>query len=212
LSPLFRPAILTWEYPPRVIGDLAYYVERLARGLSDKGAKVNVISFHEARPATEGVSPNLQLHWMQNPVDPHLNSVTWSLSLCSEAERVAADLFYGPGPGVDLLDVHDWHFVSAAVGLKKSLDLPFIFTVHSLEGQRSRDLSSPLSSCITGLEWLGLFESAAILATSPRVKSQVEAVHKVPPTKVRLIDASSPSWLDDTLKAYTDAKAAGRGA
>jgi hypothetical protein len=194
------------------VGDLAYYVERLAQELSRKEAKVQVISFHEARPAAESVSPNLQLHWMQNPVDPHLNAVTWSLSLCSEAQRVAADLYYGPGTKVNLLDVHDWHFVSAAVGLKKSLGLPFIFTVHSLEAQRSHDISSPLSSCITGLEWLGLFESAVILAVSPRVKSQVEAVHKVPPAKVRFLDADSPSWLDDTLAAYSDAKVARRGA
>jgi hypothetical protein len=194
------------------MGDLAYYVERLAQGLSGRESRVHVISFHEGRPASEAVSPNLQLHWMQNPVDPHLNAVTWSLSLCSEAQRVAADLYYGPGTGVDLLDVHDWHFVSAAVGLKKSLGLPFVFTVHSLEGQRSQDISSSLSSCITGLEWLGLYESDVILAASARVKSQAEAIHKVPPSKIRVLDASSPSWLDDTLRAYGEAKVARRGA
>lgn len=193
------------------MGDLAYYIERLAQELSRRESKVHVVSFREARPASEAVSPNLQLHWMQNPVDPHLNAVTWSLSLCSEAQRVVADLFYDPGARVDLLDVHDWHFVSAAVGLKKSLGLPFVFTVHSLEEQRSDDISSSLSSCITGLEWLGLYESDVILAPSARVKSQVEAIHKVPPSKIRLLDAGSPSWLDDTLRAYGDAKVTRRG-
>jgi hypothetical protein len=194
------------------MGDLAYYVERLAQELSKKVVSTHVISFHDARPATEDVSPHLQLHWMQNPVDPHLNAVTWSLSLCSEAQRVAADLFYGPGGRVDLLDVHDWHFVSAAVGLKKSLGLPFVFTLHSLEEQRSYDVSSPLSSCITGLEWLGLFEADLVLAASGRVKSQAEAIHKVPSSKIRLLDPSSPSWLDDTLRGYGDAKVARRRA
>ena len=194
------------------MGDLAYCVERLAQGLSKGEAKVQVISFHEARPFSEALSPTLHLHWMQNPVDPHLNSVTWSLSLCSEAQRVAADLYYGQGTRLEVIDVHDWHFVSAAVGLKKALDLPFVFTLHSLEEERSHDTSSPLSSCITGLEWLGLFESDLVLVASPRLKSRVEAVHKVPPSKVRLLDPSSPSWLDDTLEAYGDAKAARRGA
>jgi hypothetical protein len=193
------------------MGDLAYYVERLAQELSKKDANVHVISFHEAKPSAEEVSPRLQLHWLQNPVDPHLNAVTWSLSLCSEAQRVAADLFYGPGSLVDLLDVHDWHFVSAAVGLKRSLGLPFVFTLHSLEEQRSYDISSPLSSCITGLEWLGLFESDVIIAASARVKSQAEAIHKVPPSKIRLLDPNSRSWLDDTLRAYGDARVARRG-
>ncbi|MGA1974956.1 MAG: glycosyltransferase [Conexivisphaerales archaeon] len=207
-----RTAILAWEYPPRVMGELAYYVERLAHEVSGREGTVHVISFHEARPATEAVSPKIQLHWTHNPVDPHLNVLTWSLSLCSEAQRVAADIFYSPSGGIDVIDVHDWHFVSAAVGLKKALGLPFVFTVHSLEEQRSREPSSPLSSCVRGLEWLGLFESAVAITASATLKSQVEALHNVPPSKVRVVDPSSPSWVDDTLRAYREARDLQRGA
>jgi hypothetical protein len=195
-------AILTWEYPPRIVGQMAHHVERLATELSKGMVPVSVITFHDSPYAHETVSECLEVHRISNPVEPHVTVVTWSLTLNSEVQRIVSDIYYGKLGDLNLLDVHDWHFVAAAAVLKRALGIPFIFTIHSLEDHRTPDPSSSLSSCIRGLEWLGIFESELVITLSDWMKSEIERIHAAPQFKVRAIPPSSPSWIKETLAAY----------
>jgi hypothetical protein len=197
-----RIALLTWEYPPRVVGEMAHDVEGLALGLSKGRPSVSVVTYHDAPYAAEKLSDRLEVHRVQSPVVPEINIVTWSLALSSEVQRVTANIHYDGKGGLNLVDVHDWHFVVAAVGLKKALGVPFVFSVHSLEEQRASMVFSPLSSCIKGIEWLGISESDCVLTRSEWMKGEVERAYAVPPYKVKVIDPSSKSWVSKTVKAY----------
>src|SRR3989304_8065079 len=181
---------------------MAYNVERLATELSKRMVPISVITFHDGPYVHETLSEFLDVHRIPNPVEPHVSVVTWSLTLNSEVQRIVSDIYYGKAGGLNLLDVHDWHFVVAAAILKKALGVPFIFTVHSLEDHRTPDPSSSLSSCIRGLEWLGAFESELVITISDRMKSEIERIHAVPQSKVRVIPPSSLSWIKETLDTY----------
>ncbi|MBI2183641.1 MAG: glycosyltransferase [Thaumarchaeota archaeon] len=198
-------ALLTWEFPPRIVGDMAYYAERLAEELARKKVDVTVVTFHEAPYAREEVSDRLVVHRVPNPVGPHVSVVTWALSLTAEVQRILSNVLYDESRRIDLVDVHEWQFVVAAVGLKKAFGLPFVITLHSLEAQRSNDSSSPLSSCINGLEWLGTYECQLLIAKSPSMKSEVERVHKLPSSKIRVVAQNPQSWLKQTLQTYQEA-------
>ena len=193
-------AILTWEYPPRIVGDMAYYVEKLAQELS-KENDVRVITCHDAPYLHEKVSNSLEIYRVPNPVKPHVNVVTWALSLTSEIQRTVADIYYDKLRKLDIVDDHEWQFVTAATALKRAFGIPFVLTFHSLESKRSSDPSAPLSTCIKGIERVGAHESDKIITRSKVLKSEVESVHQVPPSKVYYIPESS-SWLRETLAIY----------
>lgn len=196
---------MTWEYPPRIVGELAHYAQRLATALSGRRVDVSVITFHDAPYLHEKNPHGPEVHRLPNPVGPHVSVVTWALSLTPEVQRVVANIRYDRSGRLDLVDVHDWHFVAAAAELKKAFHLPFLLTLHSLEDHRSSDTSSPLSACIRGLEWLGAYECEAIIAGSSWMEAEVERIHQVPSSKVRTIRPDSPSWVEDTQKVYREA-------
>ncbi len=56
-------------------------------------------------------------------------------------ERIVSDIYYEKPDTGYVLDVQDWHFVPAGVSLKRAHGLPFVFTLHSLEEQRSARLN-----------------------------------------------------------------------
>ena len=194
-------AILAWEYPPRIIGEMAYYVQKLALEIS-KRHHVSVITTHDAPYSHEKVSNGFEIYRLQNPVEPHVNVVTWAQSLCAEVQRMVADIYYDEPERLDMIDTHEWHFAAAAVGLKKALHLPFVLTLHSLEDHRSSDPSLPLSISIRGLESLGAYECEKVVTSSDRMRAEVERVHKVPSFKVRTVIPGSHSWAEQTAQVY----------
>jgi len=192
--------MLTWEYPPRIVGDIAHQVARLALGLVERGVEVDVVTFHETLSGVEKFD-GLRIHRVPNPVGYHVNILTWSLSLSAEFERIVSNQIYEEGK-IDLLDAHEWPCIPAAASLKKALDLPLVYTVYSLEDHRSSNPSSSLSTSIKSIEWLGGYESQAVVARSERVAGDMEVIHAIPRDKIHLIRTSTESWLEDTVELY----------
>lgn len=137
---MLTPVILTWEYPPRVVGDMARYVESLTAELNRLRTHVKVVTCHDSAYNYEEKSGLLEVYWASNPVEPHISVLTWCLTLSSEIERIVSDIVYDGTASGYVLDVQDWHFVPAGVTLSRAHGLPFVFTLHSLEEQRSPGL------------------------------------------------------------------------
>ena len=199
------PVILTWEYPPRVIGEMAYNLERLILGLNKANVPTSVVTCHNSSYSYERRSDLLELFWTSNPVEPQISVITWCLTLNSEIERIVSDIYYSRKGEIDFLDVHDWHFVAAGINLKRVLGIPFIFTVHSLEDQRSPDLSSPLSSCIKGLEKMGANDSDLVITRSDSMKKEILKIHEIPQSKIIVIPQTEQDWIKEIIKSYRKA-------
>jgi hypothetical protein len=197
------PVILSWEYPPRIIGDLAHHVYRLTQGLNKAKIQTSVVTCHNSPYLYERRSDLLELFWASNPVEPHRSVITWCLTLNSEIERVVSDIYYGGNGEINLLDVHDWHFVSAASNLKRALGVPFIFTVHSLEDHRSPDPTSPLISCIKGLERMGVTESELVITKSDSMKKEIIVIHEIPQSKIVVVSPTEQNRIKEIIKSYS---------
>jgi 1,4-alpha-glucan branching enzyme len=197
------PVILTWEYPPRVIGEMAYNLERLTLGLNKANVPTSVVTCHNSSYSYERRSDLLELFWASNPVEPQISIITWCLTLNSEIERIVSDIYYSRNGEIGLLDIHDWHFISAGTNLKRALGIPFIFTIHSLEDQRSPDPSSPLSSCIKGLEMMGAKESDLVVTKSESIKNEIMKIHEIPQSKIIVIPPTEQDWIKEIIKSYT---------
>ena len=197
-----RVIILTWEFPPRVVGQLSRYVNRLAVELVKKKVDVYVVTYHDSWTGLHEGSDGVKAYRVSNPVKAQISVLTWDLTLNQEFERAAADIYYLVKREVDLIDAHDWHCVPAAVSLKKALHLPFIFSVDSLENHRSHDANAPFNLSIKSIEWLGAYEAERIVTKSEWMKQEVSQIYKVPFEKIDAVSPHSSRWINEIVETY----------
>lgn len=161
-----RVIMLSWEYPPKIVGGIARHVYDLANALVAQGIKVNVITCeHPGAPAEEvengveisRVSPswggNDFIHWVQL-----LNE-----AMFARADRLLADLIGEPGDDATqyteddrepiIIHPHDWLAHYAANGLKQKYRLPVVATIHATEFGRNNGIHTPTQGYINHVEW-----------------------------------------------------------
>jgi hypothetical protein len=194
--------LFTWEFPPRIVGQLAHYVNRLAVELIKKKVDVYVVTYHDSWAGIHQGSDGVKAYRISDKVKPQINILTWMLSLNQEAERVAADIYYSVKHEVNLIDVYDWHLIPAAVSLKKALGVPFVFSIDSIEPHRSRNSGSPLSQAIKSIESLGISEAARIKVKSEWMKQELKRYYNAPDDAIDIIPPISEAWTDEVLAIY----------
>jgi glycogen synthase len=194
--------IFSWEYPPRIVGQLAEHVKKLAGGLARKNVDVHVVTYHDFLTGEFDEQNGVKTYRVTNPVRTHIGVLTWVLTLNQEVERAAANIYYKANRHVDLIDLHDWHFAPAAVTLKKALNIPFIYSVESLEEHRSRGANSPFNMAIKGIEWLGMYEAEKLVLKSEWMRDEVFRLYRVPLEKMVVISPASSNWMEEVLKIY----------
>jgi len=202
-----RVIIFSWEYPPRIVGELAYHVKRLATELVKKNEKVFVVTYHDFLTGEYDEPEGIKTFRVTNPVHTHIGVLTWVLTLNQEVERVAADIYYSLNKQVDLIDVHDWHFIPAAVTLKNGLGTKFVYSAESLEEHRSQGANSPFNMSIKSIEWLGAYEAEKLIVKTEWMRDEITRIYKVPPSKIKVVPPKSPTWITDILDIYQKSEA-----
>jgi len=200
-----RIIIFVWEFPPRVVGELSHYVNRLAVELVKKKIDTHVVTYHDSWTGYHEGADGVKAYRISNPVKAQVNVITWALTLNVEVERTAASIYYQTNREVDLMDVHDWHFIPAVVNLKKAFYLPFVFSVDSLEDHRSHGSSAPLNLSIKSIEWLGAYEAERVVVKSDWMRQEVSRIYKVPDEKISVITPHVSSWIDEIIESYRKA-------
>ncbi len=198
-----RAIIFSWEYPPRVVGQLSGYVSTLSTQLANSKVDVNVVTYDDSATGQIHEPSGVKTFRVANPVRNHIGVLTWVLTLNQEVERAAANIYYETNKQVDLIDVFDWHFIPAAITLKNGLGIPFVYSVESLEDHRSPNANASYNMAIKSIEWLGFYEAARISVKSEWMKDEVARIYKAPREKITVISTDSSSSVKDVLKLYS---------
>jgi glycosyltransferase involved in cell wall biosynthesis len=197
-----RIIIFSWEYPPRIVGQLANYVRELAVQLIKNKTETYVVTYHDFLTGEYDDPEGVKTYRVANPVRTHIGVLTWVLTLNQEVERAAANIYYKTDKQVNLIDAYDWHFIPAAVTLKKALNLPFVYSVESLEEHRSHGANSPFNMAIKSIEWLGMYEAGRVVVKSEWMRDEIYRLYKVPLEKIRVIQPKSANWIKSILEVY----------
>jgi glycogen(starch) synthase len=197
--------IFSWEYPPRVVGKLADYVKELAVQLAKNRVETWVVTYHDYMTG-EFEEDGVKTYRVTNPVKTHISVLTWVLTLNQEVERVAANIYYKVGGQIDLIDVQDWHFIPAAVTLKKAFGIPFVYSIESLEDHRSHRANSPFNMAIKSIEWLGMYEAGWVVVKSEWMANEAVRIYKVPEAKIKVVKPGSARWVKTILEIYKSLK------
>lgn len=176
-----KPLFITWEYPPIKAGGIAAHCEDLATTLADRGHDPIVLTFgpEEKVEYRDGV----EIHRV-NSSDNSVDTLSWAMSLGHEFEQEALELY--KKEKFDLVHAHDWMAVPGATGIKKTLDIPMVFTVHST--QKGRDgIDCGYQRTIHNLEWYGTYEAEEVITVGREFSEEVKHTFEVPEEKVNYI-------------------------
>lgn len=192
--------IFSWEYPPRKIGQLAEYVDVLSKKLVEKKITTYVITYHDFLTGIVEEVSGVKTVRVTNPVRSHISFLTWILTLNQEIERAAANIIYQQKKKINLINVHDWHFIPAAITLKSAFGIPILFSIESLEDQRSQKGNTPYNMAIKSIEWLGCYEADKISVKNNLMKNKIIQTYDVPENKVDILGANIASNIEGIKK------------
>jgi len=186
--------MLTWEFPPRIVGGIARHCEGLAKALSSQGHEVHVVTLDlPGIPYYEEVD-GVKIYRTAAQLG-HPNFITWTLLFNHFLEKRMAELCRKIE--YDVLHVHDWLTAPSGISFKYFLAKPMVLTVHSTEYGRS-SLHSPDSYAIDGIEWWATYEANKIVVTTEFMRREVCDHFRVPWEKVVIV----PNGID--LKKFPE--------
>jgi len=172
---------VTWEYPPFKAGGIAAHCEDLATTLANQGHDPVVVTYgpEEEKEFRDGV----EVHRVPS-TDSASDTISWAMKLGHEVEKKAIEL--NKQEDFDLVHAHDWMAVPGATGIKNTLDIPMVFTVHST--QQGRDgIDGEYQQTIHDLEWYGTYQASQVITVGREFSEEVKHTFEVPEQKVNYI-------------------------
>lgn len=181
-----RILMLSWEYPPRIVGGIARHVEELSIALVKQGHEVHVVTANHPNTLEHENDRGVMVHRVKSPDFETPDFLSWVLQLNAGMTQYALEL-HREQP-FDLVHAHDWLVGHAAVTLKKGLALPLLTTIHATEiGRNKGHLHSELSKYINQMEWYLGFESWRVIVCSQYMHREMTQHFQVPDNKLDII-------------------------
>ena len=205
-----RVMMLSWEYPPRIVGGISPHVYELSQQLASKGIEVHVVTKATPSAPDEEVEPSgVHVHRVHLEGTP--NDFIHEIQLLNIAteKRVRTLLEdWRPGGQPTLFHAHDWLSLDAARELKYDYKLPTVATVHATETGRHGGIFNDTSRYIHEHEYWLTYEAWRIIVCSEFMKGEVARIFNAPADKVDVIfngvDAEKFEfdWTDSDRSAH----------
>lgn len=184
-----RVMMLSWEYPPRIVGGISPHVYELSQQLQAKGIEVHVVTKATPQAPDEETEPSgVQVHRVHLEGIPNdfLHEIQL-LNLATEkrVRRLLED--WRPGGQPTLFHAHDWLSLDSARELKYDYKLPIVATVHATEHGRHGGIFNDTSRYIHEQEYWLTYEAWRVIVCSEFMKSEASRIFNTPADKIDVI-------------------------
>jgi glycosyltransferase involved in cell wall biosynthesis len=184
--------ILSWEYPPHIIGGLGKHVYHISKALASKNIDTTVITYTDGTSKSEEIIDNVRVLRV-NPYSlryPDFTSWIHGMNLLMIEKALKFRNF-------DIIHVHDWLTALAGINIKHIMRKPLIATIHSTElGRRRGYLSNDHEKHIHEIEWILTYEAWRIICCSNYMVNEVSNFFQCPLNKiVRIYNGIDPNSL-----------------
>ena len=203
--------MLSWEYPPHVVGGLGAHVAALAPALVRAGVQVQVVTPRwkggaDQEPIVSAKSrarktPPPSVYRINPPVlrmgNFYADAQQTNLNLEEQAQKLYAQV-----GEFDLIHAHDWLVAFAAASLKRMRKTPLLATIHATERGRGRgNLGGEISHAINGTEWWLTYEAWRVITCSQFMTDEVKRYFNLSLDKIDIVpngvDAAPFDELDN---------------
>lgn len=193
-----RILMLSWEYPPRIVGGISRVVHDLAQKLGGLGNEVHIVTCLDQDAPGEEQDKNVRVHRVRSYDLSTMNFVDWVHQLNFALLERCISLTAKCG-GFDIIHAHDWIVAFAARVLKASCNIPLISTIHATEWGRNWGIHNEVQRYISSVEWWLTYESWRVIVNSSYMYNEVRRIFQLPEDKIRVI----PNGVDlDKFNGY----------
>src|SRR5262245_42780701 len=189
--------MVSWEYPPVVVGGLGRHVYELATALAAAGHEVVVLSRRPSgtdpstHPSTDEISEGVRV--VAAAQDPHefdfgTDMMAWTLAMGHSMIRAGLALNTTERWRPDVVHAHDWLVAHPAVALAEFFDVPLVSTIHATEaGRHTGWVSGSISRQVHAVEsWL-VRESDSLIACSASMSDEITELFGPGLAEIRVI-------------------------
>ena len=179
--------MLTWEFPPRIIGGISPHVYNLSKSLAKNGVKVYVVTCDFPGAPQHEVIDGVEVFRIDSYKNPSPDFATWVYLMNVNMQKEAAALVNGLDGKVDIFHAHDWLVATASIGLKHVFRKPLIATMHSTEIGRRNGIHFDYERMIHETEaWL-TYEAWKVICCSGYMVSHVQWAFGLPADKLVMV-------------------------
>ncbi|MDZ8109733.1 MAG: glycosyltransferase family 4 protein [Nostoc sp. DedQUE12a] len=176
--------VLSWEFPPRIVGGIARHVAELYPELIKLGHEVHLITVEFGQASMYEVVEGVNIHRV--PVGHSNDFFHWVANLNESMGDHGGKLILEEGP-FDLIHAHDWLVGDAAIALKHTFKIPLIATIHATEYGRYNGIHTDTQRYINGKETLLAYNAWRIIVCSDYMRREVERALHSPWDKIDVI-------------------------
>ena len=182
-----RVLMLSWEYPPHLVGGLGKHVCELVPALAGHGVEIHLVTpMRRGGSELESVGSAI-VHRVSSPAGTFPDFY----SEAQETNRILEDAceeLIGDHGHFDLIHNHDWLTSFAAIALKRKHKLPLLTTIHATERGRGRGyLLGGQASRIDDVEWQLTYEAWRVICCTRFMAGEVHRYFGIPLDKVDVI-------------------------
>ena len=178
--------MLTWEYPPRIVGGIARVVHDLSKRLIKDGHEVYVVTYKEGDLPEYENDKGVQVYRVENyNINPN-NFIDWVMQLNFNLVAKANEIIAKEG-NFDVIHAHDWLVAYAAKTLKHSFNIPLVATIHATESGRNGGIHDETQRYINDTEWLLTYEASEVIVNSNYMKNELQRLFGLPFEKINVV-------------------------
>ena len=178
--------MLTWEYPPRIVGGIARVVHDLSHRLIKDGHEVTVVTYKEENTPDFEDDKGVKVYRIGNYMINPNNFIDWIMQMNFNLVAKANEIIAKEG-NFDVIHAHDWLVAYAAKTLKNSYGTPIVATIHATEAGRNSGIHDETQRYINDTEWMLTYEASEVIVNSNYMKSELQRLFGLPFEKINVV-------------------------
>ncbi|WP_163103401.1 glycosyltransferase family 4 protein [Peribacillus alkalitolerans] len=178
--------MLTWEYPPHIVGGLARHVFGLSKALAALGHNVHVVTVGMNGEGTDYIESGVHVHRIEMQQWDQSSFIEWVGCLnVKMGEKISYLIESEIKP--DMIHAHDWLVGAAAIAAGQRWDIPLLATIHATENGRHNGIHNNIQFFIHEQERKLIDHADQLIVCSEFMKNELMEIFSTPSDKLAVI-------------------------
>ena len=178
--------MLTWEYPPRVVGGISRVVYDLSHRLIKDGHEVTVVTYRDGETPYFEDDKGVKVYRVDNFMINPNNFIDWIMQMNFNMVSKVNQIINEEG-AFDVIHAHDWLVAYVAKTIKNSYNIPIVATIHATESGRNSGIHDETQRYINDTEWMLTYEATEVIVNSNYMKGEIQRLFGLPFEKINVV-------------------------
>jgi glycosyltransferase involved in cell wall biosynthesis len=176
--------VLTWEFPPRIVGGIARHVAELYPELVKLGHQIHLITVQFGQAPHYEVVDGVHVHRVS--VGESDNFFHWVANMNESMGRHGGKLIQEEGQ-FEIIHAHDWLVGDAAIALKLCFKVPLVATIHATEFGRYNGIHTGAQRYVSEKEKRLSYDAWRTIVCTDYMRREVERSLDTPWNKIDVV-------------------------